>query len=260
MENVPVTTPVGERMTWQEIQAVVYQMSKDASLEMAGEIIRECLGTRLPWHDSLERWLIAQGLQWDETPDRRMAVMVFIQDHRETSLSPRLVQHIAGELRKAFCINSPYRQPLARFDLERVIGEVIREYVIKARGPLCHQTGMDCNAHLIDVEQPPAIKRELCGATMRAAIRAGSPGVCWCTEHVTQGGEGFEPLPADSRSLDSRTLRAAVAAIDALTCEELQNGGKPSTAAEPLRLKLSATEPATELRSAERAESTTDGE
>lgn len=256
---------VTERVTWKQIQDIVYPATGEKpsveTLDEAGEVIRGILGTRLPWSDHLERWLTAQGLVWDELDDKRMAVMVFLQDHREKSFAPKLVQVLTRQLQKTFCISGNFRQPLARFDLENLLGETIREYVIHARGPLCYKTGLDGNAQLVDVAQPREIAKELCGATMRAAIRLGSPGVCWCSEHVTEGGEGFEPLPSDSRSLDWRALRAAVAAIDALTFEEVQDGGKPpAEPGKPIRLELQTTESGPTVPATERAEPTADGE
>lgn len=227
----PITTAAAE-MPWQKIREIIY--SADAavveSLEAAGELVRSVLGTKFPWADQLARWLTAQGILWDELTDRRFALMVFIRDHKEASRSPRLVQHLTATLQRAYCITGHERQPLARFEIEHVIGECLREYVIKARGALCMSTGLNANGELIDVAKPATIAANLCAATQRASIRLGSPGVCWCGEHVTAEGEGFEPLPSESRSLDERTLRACVSAIDALTCEEMQNGGEPTAA------------------------------
>lgn len=185
--------------------------------EAVTTLLRGILGTNLPYWDDFSRWMAVQGLDAEASAgklkQRRMELTAFVSDHHpETLQAPAMVRRVVARIARECVVHARGGFPVTRAFLEGIVTDEIREFVIAARGPLVHHTGITDDCTLTDVMQPQQISEALCTVTTELAARRGVPGICWCGRHATAE-DGFQPLPVVSRCLDSGVVRDAVAAI-----------------------------------------------
>lgn len=206
-------------MAWTEAQALIAGADVNDENNLDG-ILRQVLGTNLPWFENFCGWMRGQGLEKQildcRIDERRGHLLAFISDHHPDAIqAPKLVQRIVTRLQRELIVHRRGGFPVTRVFFEGIISDEIREFVIATRGPCVHSTGITDAGELVDVMQPHQISEILCAATLELAGRRQTAAVCWCGKHETAE-QGFQPVPVLSRCLATGVVRDAEMAIRAM--------------------------------------------